>query len=585
MARNILHCDMNNFYASVECMLNPALKEYPVAVCGSVEERHGIVLAKNYKAKAFDVKTGDTVWQAQQKCRDLVIVPPHYEEYIKYSKLARSVYERYTDQVEPYGMDECWLDITGTGSLFGSPVEVANKIRETIKFELGLTISVGVSFNKIFAKLGSDMKKPDAVTVIPKDRGLRRMARNILHCDMNNFYASVECMLNPALKEYPVAVCGSVEERHGIVLAKNYKAKAFDVKTGDTVWQAQQKCRDLVIVPPHYEEYIKYSKLARSVYERYTDQVEPYGMDECWLDITGTGSLFGSPVEVANKIRETIKFELGLTISVGVSFNKIFAKLGSDMKKPDAVTVIPKDTFREKIWKLPSADLLGVGRATQRTLDSYGIRTIGALAQTDPEFLRSVLGKNGVALWNYANGNDLSLVAKKDFVSPIKSVGHGITTVADLEKPEQVWPVFLELTQDIGHKLRVHGLSAEGVAIHIRDNTLCTRQWQTKIDLPTQSPMVLAKRAFQLFEARYGWYNPIRSVTIQAINLIPQDTPRQIGLFMDVEKQEKLERLEKCIETIRRRFGKDSIRNGVLYQDLQLPPEKVEITMPTGMVG
>ncbi|EKC56817.1 Nucleotidyltransferase/DNA polymerase involved in DNA repair, partial [human gut metagenome] len=232
-------------------------------------------------------------------------------------------------------------------------------------------------------------------------------------CDMNNFYASVECMLNPALKEYPVAVCGSVEERHGIVLAKNYKAKAFDVKTGDTVWQAQQKCRDLVIVPPHYEEYIKYSKLARSVYERYTDQVEPYGMDECWLDITGTGSLFGSPVEVANKIRETIKFELGLTISVGVSFNKIFAKLGSDMKKPDAVTVIPKDTFREKIWKLPSADLLGVGRATQRTLDSYGIRTIGALAQTDPEFLRSVLEKNGVALWNYANGNDLSLVAKK----------------------------------------------------------------------------------------------------------------------------------------------------------------------------
>ena len=364
-----------------------------------------------------------------------------------------------------------------------------------------------------------------------------------------------------------------------------WHCRKFDVKTGDTVWQAQQKCRDLVIVPPHYEEYIKYSKLARSLYERYTDQVEPYGMDECWLDITGTGSLFGSPVEVANKIRETIKFELGLTISVGVSFNKIFAKLGSDMKKPDAVTVIPKDTFREKIWKLPSADLLGVGRATQRTLDSYGIRTIGALAQTDPEFLRSVLGKNGVALWNYANGNDLSLVAKKDFVSPIKSVGHGITTVADLEKPEQVWPVFLELTQDIGHKLRVHGLSAEGVAIHIRDNTLCTKQWQTKIDLPTQSPMVLAKRAFQLFEARYGWYNPIRSVTIQAINLIPQDTPRQIGLFMDVEKQEKLERLEKCIETIRRRFGKDSIRNGVLYQDLQLPPEKVEITMPTGMVG
>mgnify|MGYP003419067824 CR=1 FL=1 len=234
------------------------------------------------------------------------------------------------------------------------------------------------------------------------------MLRSILHCDMNNFYASVECMLDPALKKYPIAVCGSVEERHGIVLAKNYKAKAFDVKTGDAVWQAKQKCKDLVVVPPHYEEYIKYSKLARSVYERYTDQVEPYGMDECWLDISGTESLFGSPEKVANEIRETMKFELGLTISVGVSFNKIFAKLGSDMKKPDAVTVIPKDTFREKIWGLPAADLLGVGRATQRVLDSYCIRTIGDLANTDPEFLRRRLGKNGVVLWNYANGNDLS---------------------------------------------------------------------------------------------------------------------------------------------------------------------------------
>lgn len=207
------------------------------------------------------------------------------------------------------------------------------------------------------------------------------------------------------------------------------------------------------------------------------------------------------------------------------------------------------------------------------------------LANTDPEFLRQRLGKNGVALWNYANGNDLSLVAKKDFVSPIKSVGHGITTVADLEKPEQVWPVFLELTQDIGHKLRVHGLSAEGVAIHIRDNTLDTRQWQTKIALPTQSPMVIAKTAFQLFEKRYGWLHPIRSVTVQAINLIPQDTPRQIDMFMDAAKQDKLERMEKCVEEIRRRFGKDSIRNGVLCQNLRLPPEKAEITMPTGMVG
>lgn len=225
------------------------------------------------------------------------------------------------------------------------------------------------------------------------------MNRSILHCDMNNFYASVECMLTPSLRKYPVAVCGSAEERHGIVLAKNYAAKAFDVKTGDAVWKAKQKCKDLVVVPPHYEEYIKYSKLSRNVYSRYTDQVEPYGMDECWLDISGTEHIFGSPEKVANEIRETIKFELGLTISVGVSFNKIFAKLGSDMKKPDAVTVIPQDTFREKIWGLPAADLLGVGRATQRVLDSYCIKNIGDLRWEDCDFPNSIININHTLIY------------------------------------------------------------------------------------------------------------------------------------------------------------------------------------------
>lgn len=411
------------------------------------------------------------------------------------------------------------------------------------------------------------------------------MSRKILHCDMNNFYASVECMLDPSLRSHPVAVCGSVEERHGIVLAKNYAAKAFDVKTGDAVWQAKQKCKDLVVVPPHYEEYIKYSKLARSVYSRYTDQVEPYGMDECWLDISGTENIFGSPERVANQIRETIKFELGLTISVGVSFNKIFAKLGSDMKKPDAVTIIEEDTFREKIWGLPAADLLGVGRATQRVLDNYCIRTIGDLANANPDFLKGRLGKNGLALWNFANGNDHSIVAKQDFISPVKSIGHGTTTVADLENSEQVWAVFLELTQEIGHKLRVHQKCAEGVAIHIRDNTLFTRQWQCRFDLPTQSPMLIAKAAFALFKQRYSWTNPIRSVTVQAINLIPQDTPRQIDLFTDVQKIDKYEKLDLCIEEIRRRFGKDSIRNAVLCSNNKMPPARVEITMPSGMIG
>ena len=410
------------------------------------------------------------------------------------------------------------------------------------------------------------------------------MTRNILHCDMNNFYASVECMLSPELKQYPVAVCGSVEERHGIVLAKNYKAKAFKVATGDAVWQAKQKCPDLVVVPPHYEEYLKYSKLAKAIYCDYTNQVEPYGMDKCWLDISGTKKLFGNPVDVANEIRERIKFELGLTISVGVSFNKIFAKLGSDYKKPDAVTVFEKETFREKIWGLPASDLLGVGRATTRVLNNYCIRTIGDLANSDYDFIKRILGKNGVSLWLYANGRDNSTVKDIKFVSPVKSIGHGITTVVDLSNEEEVWRVFLELTQGNGHKLRVHQKVAKAVAIYVRDNTLFSKQWQTQMQMVTQLPLVLAQYAFQLFKKRYDWRNPIRSVTIQAINLFPQDMPQQIDLFCDYERAEKQEKLDGCVEKLRKRFGKRCIRNAVLLQELGMPMGNVEITMPTGLV-
>jgi len=261
------------------------------------------------------------------------------------------------------------------------------------------------------------------------------MGRTILHCDMNNFYASVECMLNMKLKDKPVAVGGDVENRHGIILAKNYHAKKYGIQTGEALWQAQQKCRDLIIVPPHYEEYLKYSKLAREIYAQYTDQIEPYGMDECWLDVSGSRNISGSGEEIANKLRKQMYFELGLTISVGVSFNKIFAKLGSDMKKPDATTVIPEDTFREKIWHLPASDMLGVGRATEKVLNSYCINTIGDLAHAPRELLKRRLGKCGEMIIDYANGLDHSRVAPFDYELPIKSVGHGITTKEDLESP------------------------------------------------------------------------------------------------------------------------------------------------------
>ena len=409
------------------------------------------------------------------------------------------------------------------------------------------------------------------------------MERTILHCDMNNFYASVECMLDPGLKDKVVAVAGSAESRHGIVLAKNYKAKAVGISTGDAIWQARQKFNKVVIVEPHYEQYIKFSKLAREIYSRFTNQIEPYGMDECFLDVTGSQKAFGTAMQIAYRIRRTIKFELGLTISVGVSFNKIFAKLGSDLKKPDAVTCIDSDTFRERIWGLPASDLLGVGRATTRVLNRYGISTIGDLANAPLDLIKSRLGKNGLLLVAYANGADCSPVHRTDYEYPVKSIGHGITTIQDLETDSEVWAVMIDLVQDIGTKLRKYKKKAFGVSIAIRNNELFYQEWQCKLDLPTQSPSNLVKAAFELFQKSYSWEFPIRTVTLRAINLIEEKQEVQYGLFVDYEQSQKRERLDAAIEEIRYKFGKEAIKNAVLLYPSLLPESRAQITMPTGV--
>lgn len=413
------------------------------------------------------------------------------------------------------------------------------------------------------------------------------MERTILHCDMNNFYASVECMLNPSLIGHPVAVGGDVENRHGIILAKNYEAKKFGIQTGEALWQAKQKCPKLIIVPPHYEEYLKYSRLAHSIYSDYTDLIEPYGMDEVWMDVTGSTKAFGSGEVIANTLRERIKYELGLTISVGVSFCKVFAKLGSDMKKPDAVTVIPKDSFRDIIWDLPASDMLGVGRSTEKFLSSYGIHTIGQLANAYPDLMQRKLGKNGMVLLAFANGEDRSKVAPQDYEPPMKSIGHGITTMQDLENNAEVWNIMLALTQDIGHKLRVYNKNAAGVAIYIRyivDKQIAGKQWQCQLPVRTHSAAIIAKEAYRLFERSYGWEYPIRSVTVRAINLCSQDLPEQLQFFSDAATVERKEKLETAIEDIRRRFGKYSIQPACLCQNIKMPTDReVELRMPTGM--
>ena len=413
------------------------------------------------------------------------------------------------------------------------------------------------------------------------------MERTILHCDMNNFYASVECMLNPSLRGHPVAVGGDVENRHGIILAKNYEAKKFGIQTGEALWQAKQKCPKLIIVPPHYEEYLKYSRLAHSIYADYTDLIEPYGMDEVWMDVTGSTKAFGSGEVIANTLRERIKYELGLTISVGVSFCKVFAKLGSDMKKPDAVTVIPKDSFRDIIWDLPASDMLGVGRSTEKFLSSYGIHTIGQLANAYPDLMQRKLGKNGMVLLAFANGEDRSKVAPQDYEPPMKSIGHGLTTMQDLENNAEVWNIMLALTQDIGHKLRVYNKNAAGVAIYIRyivDKQIAGKQWQCQLPVRTHSAAVIAKEAYRLFERSYGWEYPIRSVTVRAINLCSQDLPEQLQFFSDAATVERKEKLETVVEDIRRRFGKYAIQPACLCQDIKMPTDReIELRMPTGM--
>lgn len=408
--------------------------------------------------------------------------------------------------------------------------------------------------------------------------------RAILHCDMNNFYASVECVLNPELKDKCLAVGGSVEERNGIILAKNYKAKAYGVETGEPIWQAEQKCKDLVVVRPQYNEYLKYSELARKIYGRYTDQIEPYGMDECWLDITGSWGM-GTPYEIAEEIKETVKTELGLTISIGVSFNKVFAKLGSDLKKPDAITVLKREDFEEKIWHLKASELIGVGRKTERKLANVGIKTIKELADAEPSYLKFALGINGLRLKAFANGDDTSVVQRTDYVSPMKSIGHGTTTIEDLENVFEVWCIILHLTQDIGTKLRLHKKRASGIAITVKDNQLKSKEWQSQLKMPTQSSIEIAQELFNLFKKRYEWDNFIRSITVRVIGLIEDTIPLQADLFYDIKKQVKRESLDATIEKIRDKHGKQIIKNAVLFQNIKVSQNNnTGVIMPTGMI-
>ena len=409
------------------------------------------------------------------------------------------------------------------------------------------------------------------------------MERVILHCDANAFYASVECLYTPSIRHSPVAVCGSVEERHGIVLTKNQIAKQFGVQTGEAIWQARQKCPDLICVPPDYGLYIRFSKCMRRIYEEYSDRVESFGLDEAWIDLSNPGLTIRDGERIAHEIRLRVKRELGITVSVGVSFNKIFAKLGSDMKKPDAVTVIPADSFREKVWPLPVGDLLFVGPATRRKLADMNVRTIGDLARFDAECLRGRLGKPGLVLKAYAAGLDRSPVMPADARMAIQSVGNSATPPHDLQTPADARCLCYLLAESVAARLRQEGLRARCVSLSVRSAELVTRSCQQTLPRATNLTGEIAQAAVQLFDGRFAGGFPYRSAGLSCSVLTPDDAPVQLDFLGDEARRIKTERLESAIDGLRRRFGHQIVRRAVVLADgqyAQLNPREEHTVHP-----
>ena len=411
------------------------------------------------------------------------------------------------------------------------------------------------------------------------------MGRRILHADFNSFYASVACFLDPALRIHPVAVAGNPEARHGIILAKNELAKKFGVKTGEAIWQAKQKCPLLITVKPDFASYQKFSALGRSIYGEYSDRVEAFGLDENWIDVTGSTSDMADAHRLAEVIRARVREELGITVSIGVADNKVFAKLGSDIKKPDAVTLVSPDNYQSTAWPLPASDLLYVGRATQAKLMKYGIITIGDLANTQEAFLRAQFGKAGTMLHAFANGLDIAPVMPTCDQQPVKSVGNGLTTPRDLVNDEDVYLTISMLAESVAMRLREHGVRAKTASLCVRDNGLFSFIRQTKLTKPTNITIEISRACMALFREHYTWQAPIRSLTVSCSDLIGTDCPLQLSLFDDEAPRRKAEAAEVAVDDIRRRFGYRAIGRALFLKDREigLMAPKVEHTIhPVG---
>lgn len=400
--------------------------------------------------------------------------------------------------------------------------------------------------------------------------------RDVLHSDINCCYAQIECQARPELRGKPVVVGGDEEARHGIVLAKNLIAKRAGVKTAMALWEARKACPGLVVVPPDYRLYMDVSRRAREIYYDYTDRVEPFGPDEAWLDVTGTRRCLGlSPAEIAREVSERMVAELGISVSVGVSWNKIFAKFGSDYKKPDAVTVITRENYREVVWQAPVRDLLYVGPATERKLHSSGIDTIGQLACASDELLRNRLGKMGFVLRGFARGQDATEVKPydrdaADVMREIKSYGNGLTAPRDICDPQSAKAYVWMLAESVAQRMREGRARARTVSVGARAaDDLCTRSRQCKLPVATDVTLEVARAAWGLLRELepIDASHPLRGIHVRASDLEPADADLQASLFDPLPRRTEMRELDASVDDLRRRYGNKCVVWGAQLVD------------------
>ena len=400
--------------------------------------------------------------------------------------------------------------------------------------------------------------------------------RDVLHSDINCCYAQIEGQARPELRGKPVVVGGDEEARHGIVLAKNLIAKRAGVKTAMALWEARKACPGLVVVPPDYRLYMDVSRRAREIYYDYTDRVEPFGPDEAWLDVTGTRRCLGlSPAEIAREVSERMVAELGISVSVGVSWNKIFAKFGSDYKKPDAVTVITRENYREVVWQAPVRDLLYVGPATERKLHSSGIDTIGQLACASDELLRNRLGKMGFVLRGFARGQDATEVKPydrdaADVMREIKSYGNGLTAPRDICDPQSAKAYVWMLAESVAQRMREGRARARTVSVGARAaDDLCTRSRQCKLPVATDVTLEVARAAWGLLRELepLDASHPLRGIHVRASDLEPADADLQASLFDPLPRRTEMRELDASVDDLRRRYGNKCVVWGAQLVD------------------